>query len=49
MMISLYYKVESVVGKRENPGYQHFLLSPQAFKKACFSGSLKLGLCGKEL
>ena len=47
MIISLFYKVENIVGKGENAGYQHFLLSPQAFQKACFSGSLKLGLCGK--
>ena len=47
-MISLCDWVESIVGKGENAGYQHFLLFPQCFKKSCLSGSLNLGLCGKE-
>ena len=42
-------KVENIVGKGENAGCQHFLLFPQCFQKASFSGSLKLGLCSKEL
>ena len=37
-----------LVGKGENAGYQHFLLSPQYFQKASFSRLLK-GLCGKGL
>ena len=28
--------VENIVGKRENAGYQHFLLFPQCFQKASF-------------
>ena len=33
---------EIIVGKRENAGYQHFLLFPQCLQKATFSGSLKV-------
>ena len=40
---------ENIVRKREDAGYQHFLLFPQCFQKVSFSGSLKSGLCGKEL
>ena len=29
-------RVENVVGKGENAGYQHFLLFPQCFQKASF-------------
>ena len=41
MMISVFDRVENV-GKRENAGYQHFLLFPQSFQKAFQSGSLKV-------
>ena len=34
MMISVFDKVENIVGKGENAGYQHFLLFPQCFPKA---------------
>ena len=47
--IELFYdRIENIVGKGENAGYQnqHFLLSHDIFK-TCFLGSLKLGLCGK--
>ena len=44
MMISLFDRVEKVVGKGENAGYQHFLLFPQFFKKACYTGLLKVGI-----
>ena len=40
-------KVENIVGKVENAGYQsnqHFLLFPQCFQKASFSGSFKVGI-----
>ena len=37
-------RVKNIVGKGENAGYQHFLLFPQCFQKASFSGSLKNGL-----
>ena len=33
---------ENIAGKRENAGYQHFLLLPQCFKKASSTGSLKV-------
>ena len=36
--------VENIVGKEESAGYQHFLLFPQRFQKATFSGSLKVGI-----
>ena len=29
-------RVENIVGKGENAGYQHFLLFPQCFQKPCF-------------
>ena len=37
-------RVENMVGKGENAGYQHFLLFPQCFQKASFQGSLKVGI-----
>ena len=42
-------RVENIVGKGENAGYQHFLLFPQCFQKAPLSGRYKSGLCGYEL
>ena len=33
---------QSIMGKGENAGYQHFLLFPQCFQKLAFSGSLKV-------
>ena len=35
-------RVENFVGKRKNAGYQHFLLFPQCFQKASFSGLLNV-------
>ena len=35
-------RVENIVGKGENAGYQHFLLFPQCFQKASYTGSLKV-------
>ena len=37
-------RVENIVSKGENAGYQHFLLFPQCFQKASFSGLLKVGI-----
>ena len=37
-------RVENIVGKGENAGYQHFLLFPSCFHKASFSESLKVGI-----
>ena len=41
-MISVFDRVENIVGKGVCAGYQHFLLFPQCFQKASFSGSLKV-------
>ena len=35
-------RVENIVGKGENAGYQHFLPFPQCFQMASHSGSLKV-------
>ena len=37
-------RVENIVGKGENAGYQHFLLYPKCFQKTSFSGSFKVGI-----
>ena len=37
-------KVENIVRKGENAGYQHFLLSPQCFQKTSSLGLLKVGI-----
>ena len=46
-------RVENIVGKGENAGYQHFLPFQQCFQKASLSRSFEVGggggLCGKEL
>ena len=42
-------RVENMVGKGENAGYQHFLLFLQCFQKASVTGSLEVRMCGKEL
>ena len=44
MLISMFNKIENIVGKEENAGYQHFLLFPQCFQKDSFSGLLKVGI-----
>ena len=43
IMKLLLNRVENIVGKGENAGYQHFLLFPQCFQKPS-SGSLKVGI-----
>ena len=35
-------RVENIVGKGENAGYQHFLLFPQCFYKDSFTESKKV-------
>ena len=35
--LSLSHRVENIVGKGENTGYQHFLLFPQCFTKVFFT------------
>ena len=42
-------RVENMMGKGENAGYQHFLRFRQCFQKAFFSGVSKVSLCGKGL
>ena len=37
-------RIENIVGKGENAGYQHFLLFPQCFQKPSLSGVLKVGI-----
>ena len=37
-------RVENIVGKGENAGFQHFLIFPQCFQKAPYLGSLKDGI-----
>ena len=50
MMISVFDRVENIVEKGENAGYQHFLLFPQCFQKASYTRSLKKSkLCGKRV
>ena len=46
----VFHKIENIVGKEENAGYQHFLLFPQCFQKAFFSSSVsKVIKCHKGL
>ena len=44
MMISVCGRVENMVGKGEQAGYQHFLLFPQFFHNASFLGLLEVGI-----
>ena len=37
-------RIENIVGKGENAGYQHFLLFPQIFQKLSFPEVLKVGI-----
>ena len=41
-------RVESIVGKGESAGYQHFLLFPQCFQKAIYYGFLMWALQEKQ-
>ena len=36
IMISVFNQIENIVGKRENAGYQHFLLFPTLLSKGFF-------------
>ena len=38
-------RVENIVGKGENAGYQHFFLFPKCFQEPSFSRLLKVGAC----
>ena len=45
-MVHFYFdRVENMVGKGENAGYQHFLLFPLCFQKASFFRVMKSGDC----
>ena len=48
MMLFVFNRVEKIVGKRENAGYQHFLLFPQSFQKSSFPGLFKVGFVIKS-
>ena len=41
MVRFVYGRAENTVGKRENAGYQHFLLFPQCFQKALLCRVIK--------
>ena len=43
-MISVKHSKENIVGKGENAGYQHFLLSPLRFQKVSALRLLKVGI-----
>ena len=43
-MNSAFDRLENIVGKTENAGYQHFLFFPQHFQKDSFLRSLKVGI-----
>ena len=49
MIISVFDRVENIVGKGENAGHQHFLLFPQCFEKAFFQTCQQVSLCGNGL
>ena len=38
----VFHRIENIVGKEENAGYQHFLLFPQCFEKAFSSSASKV-------
>ena len=44
MMISVFDRVENIVGKGANTVHKHFLLLPQCFQKPSFLGLLKVGI-----
>ena len=43
MVIYVLDSKENILGSGENAGHQHFLLFPQCFSKASYTGSLKVG------
>ena len=40
----MFKMVENLVGKGENSGYQHFLLFPQCFQNASYTGFVIVGI-----
>ena len=49
MIISVLDRVEVIVGKGENAGYQHFLLFPQSFQKPPVSCLLKVSMAWERV
>ena len=49
MMIYVLDRVQNIVGKGENAGYQHFLLFPQCFQKPSCPRSLRVGIEWKRV
>ena len=47
MVQSLLDRVEKIIGKGANAGYQNFLLFQQCFQKIVFPRSLNMGLFGE--
>ena len=45
MMIPVFDRVENIVGKGENAGYQHFLLFPTMFSKGFLYRVIKICDC----
>ena len=43
-MISVFDRVENILGNGENAGYQHFLLFSQSFQEISFPQVLKIGM-----
>ena len=48
-MIYVFDRIQNIVEKGENAGYQHFLLFPQYFQKFLYLRVAKSGDCGKVL
>ena len=46
---TVFGRVENIVGKGENAGYNHFHLFPQCFQKVSFTGPFKAGIVDEEL
>ena len=44
LMIYVLDRVENIVGKGENAGYQHFLLFPRCFQKPSCPRSIMVGI-----
>ena len=39
---AVFHRIDNIVGKEENAGYQHFLLFPQFFQKSFSSSASKV-------
>ena len=45
----VFRRVGNIVGQGVNAGYQHFLLFPQWFQKASYTGSLKINIVWERI